>query len=529
MGIYIDLKILPNLIEPKMWDNVYEESLILLKNYPNRLMRIKREDLKFAHRLVYSSQLEGKDDGIPYWEIMGDFKTMQTAESFEMSRDILHYKYSKKKKKENTTNILIEMAKEESDELSTVFGAKTQGEDYHTAVLAIAILVENRFPGAALVRGTITKFQAKKATEWANSLLKKKLEIPICLDASRLWKQLSQSFQDEALFTAFTNLFVGNAIESEEIFEKYKKNEAIFKNWMLKKIKNYESVTQLGCLSNLLSWLNVTKDLSSLIDAVCISKKGPQYSPVELAYALTKIWIVIPQEETKHMKILIPPDDFNMNPIHQLGQILFSFHTTGCGRRVYWTCEEVSTIFEKFFPKKVKEINKKLEEETAKVREQLQIAKKNLEHLNKTIKQKEKIESSKKDQKKETDGYLKGLALGIIKMETDLLQQEPEFFSKNSKEFLWQKLICIINERICLTEKTWKRIDQKNKNHLKTLFLLALLDKLMGNHPEIGKIRKLLRRIFEEATLLKKLQQEIEVSKKIYTTKEEIEKAMQDI
>ena len=354
MGIYIDLKILSDLIDPKIWDKVYEESLILLKNYPNRLMRIKREDLEFEHRLVYSSELEREKDGIPYWEIMGDFKTMQTAESFEMSKNIHHYRRSKKKKKENKTNIFAEMAKEEPDAVSTVFDSKTQGEDYHTAVLAIAILVENRCQGSALVRGTITKIQAEKAIKWANSLLKKKLKIPICLDAPRLWKQLRQLFQGEALFDAFNNLFVGKESEAEEFFEKQKDCKEAFKSWMLKRIKRYESLTQLGCLSNLLTWLNVTRDLSSLIEAVCLSKKGPQSSPIELISALTSIWIIIPLEETKHMELLIPPDDFNPTPIHQLGQFLFSVYTTGCGRKVYWTSEEMCTTFEKFFPKKIK-------------------------------------------------------------------------------------------------------------------------------------------------------------------------------
>lgn len=71
-------------------------------------------------------------------------------------------------------DIIVEAARAERDDTSgpvRVFGDKTQGYPYHFAVLAAAMLIEERFPRDAMVWGDIDDGQAEEAARLAAPIL----------------------------------------------------------------------------------------------------------------------------------------------------------------------------------------------------------------------------------------------------------------------------------------------------------------------------------------------------------------------
>ncbi|UJL45605.1 hypothetical protein KFZ58_14545 [Virgibacillus sp. NKC19-16] len=159
MGVYIFMDILPSKINKEEWENVYEESIDLIKAYPFMDYTFDRETYgvmwRYAHRTGYTD-LQQK------WHIVGDYDTMLTGESFSLSRDIEVYR-----KKDNVKNGSDDIIAEEinrnvfydQEELQipvgsvNVFDGKTQREPFHNYLLAIACLFESRFPKHVIVRG----------------------------------------------------------------------------------------------------------------------------------------------------------------------------------------------------------------------------------------------------------------------------------------------------------------------------------------------------------------------------------------
>src|SRR5690625_7613342 len=102
---------------------------------------------------------------------------MMTAESVKLVKDLKFYRH--KRTDDVYDDILVEQIVHETDsgwELyekrdfgeMQVFDGKTQGYRHHVHLLAIACLIESRFPEHASVYGDISIGQMEKAVEWAN-------------------------------------------------------------------------------------------------------------------------------------------------------------------------------------------------------------------------------------------------------------------------------------------------------------------------------------------------------------------------
>ncbi len=80
----------------------------------------------------------------------------------------------------------------------SVFDAKTQGEPFHIPLLAIACLIESRLPQHAMVYGDLSIGQMETAVKWANSILKKPIELTERADNKKLLMRIKQVLKDEA-------------------------------------------------------------------------------------------------------------------------------------------------------------------------------------------------------------------------------------------------------------------------------------------------------------------------------------------
>lgn len=69
---------------------------------------------------------------------------------------------------------------------ANLFGNKTQGLPYHTMVLAIATLVENRLPGAAMAAGDIDATAALMACRELEKIFGESFSEPVLLSEGRV-------------------------------------------------------------------------------------------------------------------------------------------------------------------------------------------------------------------------------------------------------------------------------------------------------------------------------------------------------
>ncbi len=150
------------------------------------------------------------------WHLIGDYPTMQTAESFILHRNIENYRNSNSTK-QGCPDILAKLINEEvfyqdkerqiPVDSVTVFDGKTQGFPHHNNLLGSACLFESRFPEHVVVRGNITIGQMNKAVKWANTVLQRLIQITEWADNEALVKRINKIVKDEqSTLQAFMSL-----------------------------------------------------------------------------------------------------------------------------------------------------------------------------------------------------------------------------------------------------------------------------------------------------------------------------------
>jgi len=155
--------------------------------------------------LSYSRDIERGEGAEEGWKVEGDARTLRTAETFELSRRQPHARVGDPE--QDILHLLAEQCAPDA------FFAKTQGEPYHVAMLAVAMLFETRFPGAAIATGDLDEASAGKAAEWVDSVLGTKLMPPVLLDSDRIRERLEGLVQSDELEDTVDRLWrrpVGN-------------------------------------------------------------------------------------------------------------------------------------------------------------------------------------------------------------------------------------------------------------------------------------------------------------------------------
>lgn len=248
MGIEIHLRIIPSRITPEAWRRVYEESLILIEKYPfmDRYKGQRPNGLTYVYgaRSRERNDIYGRYRG---WQTAGDMYTGYNTEDFEMLADIEYYRQDKADDGGDVLASLVyskeypELKAPDNKTMTSVFGAKTQGEDSHIYLLAIACLVVSRLSGAAVVSGDINVGQCTAAVQWANKYLTEPIGVPIQCEANLLMHRLlmmegaPQILEDGRILDLFFEISLqnkdrkmGDSIRkyiSEEIITHYYRNK----------------------------------------------------------------------------------------------------------------------------------------------------------------------------------------------------------------------------------------------------------------------------------------------------------------
>ncbi len=207
MGIFIHLNVSKS-VRRAEWRRVYEESLELVAAFP----LYEKQKRMFLGEGMYCAvpTKEREWFGRIGWHTIGDSETFQSAEDYFLPKDLFEEKEggtTKQGSREDAdqsrlagnADILMSLAPMYTnmsweDERCTgcfeLWGNKTQGENYHIYLLAIACMIEDRLDGKAVVFGDITRGQCVRAVELANRCLSKPIRVPCSCDAKRLYERV---------------------------------------------------------------------------------------------------------------------------------------------------------------------------------------------------------------------------------------------------------------------------------------------------------------------------------------------------
>jgi hypothetical protein len=307
MGIFIRLNFDPRGVKKSAWRKAYSESLKLLNAY--EFCNIVNDTETFSDCKWIYARRAGECklyDGQTGWRVCGDLPTLNNAESFFLHKDLDYYRKGYKKAAKSSADIYSQFACENYYNAKTnhiklratrIFHEKTQGYPYHLYILAIALLIENRFPRKAAVFGDVTLGQMRKAIEWANTVLTDKLELPDRCYDKKLLNRIKPDFPDECTcLNAFFILSLNDYSKELGTLLKNKFSNKGIKSYFKEGLKSNRPGT-LGYNDKLRQFLKLGLDLDMLCEICVIDDDGLRMSPADFMRYFIELEFHVKEDE----------------------------------------------------------------------------------------------------------------------------------------------------------------------------------------------------------------------------------------
>ena len=508
MGTYIRLSVLPEEISQQDWKRVYKETVILMQAYD--FAEIKEKKLFDTQIPVYVKSKEHEEPS-RFWRTCGNLGSKKFAETFRLYSDIKMYREAAPAFN-NETDIL-----KGYESSVVVFNAKTQGYPYHLYILAIAMLIESRFPKFASVSGDIDHLQCVKAKQWADTHLSTPIKLPLRVDPQQLLNRFSPENESEKI-ELIEKWTIADQEKIMEIVYKNSDNET-FHNWIKEKLVKYSSPTQIGAVKLLVYYLNLVKEPDSLFFMACKEEGGPKYNPEEMLRAIALTWVSIPPEKYDFLKSFRKIEGHPTIVERKFGMMVMDIKFPGREIRTYIPLTEVVEKFTSCLPDWEKKARLILLQENSKIEEELLEFYKSIAPMF-ALNNKKESEGRYLDNEdaflhfdnysvllsEKQDFHLKTVAFSIEKF----LRKNPEIKDRlYSYEIESMKLILgkMLTEKfqMYLTEDAWLRLE----GVLEEEFFITLLAKLIlddfYNFKRKADNYKLLRGMFENKLITEKI------------------------
>lgn len=211
MGIFIHLNVSKQVTRAE-WEKVYQESLALVRAFP---LYEKQKRIFLGEEMYCAVPTEEREwFGRVGWHTIGDSVTYKSAESYFLPKEL-------REEQEEQGPAMQEIIRQEAAAAEDVgqadqdifmsivpmytdiswedercrdcfslWGNKTQGENYHIYLLAVACMIEDRLGERAVVYGDITRGQCARAVRLANLYLETPVGLPARCECRRLYERV---------------------------------------------------------------------------------------------------------------------------------------------------------------------------------------------------------------------------------------------------------------------------------------------------------------------------------------------------
>lgn len=238
MGIFIHFAMSKSVTQEE-WTKAYEESLKLVDEL--NLSEYRKMQI---HGVKVDCLTKTKERDLPKWpngtrkgwEANGDYDFLTFCECNGLYRQIGYTLNPEAADPLLGLSRLRDCNKEEEDpwidDFVEFWGGKTQGEPQHMTLLAIACMFSDRFKDKVLIYGDISRGQCRQATEMANKILDRPIQIPDICDSKRFMERISKFPTDADKFSALEGYYLGEkGADYGEFLRKHFSAEALDKYW----------------------------------------------------------------------------------------------------------------------------------------------------------------------------------------------------------------------------------------------------------------------------------------------------------
>jgi hypothetical protein len=507
MGLYIHLSVNFKNIPDKDWEAAWHESLDIFKKFPLPLSRHTVETKKGKKRHVYAQNLildKGEKD--ESWYLEGDLLSMQSGETFTMYRHLEAYK-TDYTSHHGCFNDSVFKTKDPTYPSSSngveLWDSKTQWYPFHLAILAVGIMLENKFPDSCYLHGDIEEKQVEVMLDWFEAVYNKKYQQPICFDADRLYEKLDAVYSDKkALFERFTCLYQGGRADEFRALLRFMGKKKTY-DYYGNDLNEYESLTQWGARDILRSVLEVTEDVNELVAFVenAIAKRPKKEKPFEWSHVLEMLcgdYIFVNPIERESMKRLTNRNDDMDNINDVFGRLFMKMSGMPHISPLYVPTDELLEIFALRDPKQGDKYRKIIEEYEKKLKDRTKIVDETVEAIDETIEKNTEFQEEI-DEKEDIiekyplhEQYIVRQALqqqdhfGAYKKNVSTMRDSLQNLLKKHADMYENKTVEAYLKGIYeysfeagfgVSEKGWKAIDKlTNLETLKYLFVLATVN-----------------------------------------------------
>jgi hypothetical protein len=335
MSVRVILEIVPGAITQESWSSVYDETLRVLRAHPTGLMGCDIRTLEETETVVFTRALEcdAEIPGRRRWSVAGDRATLRAGETQWFFHSIEHYRnLAPERDQADADDILLQVARSRdgAPPLVEVFGGNTRGAPHHVPLLAAAMVVEDRLPESAMVRGDIDPGQCLRAQELVRDALGRDVKLPVRVDAVALHERLRARYAGLARARLVHRLMLDENVRREEaVLRVFPWDEA--EAWWLDAIRAHRPFT-LGASWLIVAWLNARDDLAGLCLACCHDPRGPSFPPGAFAELLAELWVGVPVAETRALDLFRKPAGDAPSELSALGSWVLDLG--GPGRRL---------------------------------------------------------------------------------------------------------------------------------------------------------------------------------------------------
>lgn len=362
MGTAISLYVDFSKVEQKQWEAVYDETLQLLEKYS--FMDKIVDDYSYNETMIYADRTRERYLTPWYprtlgWYTIGDLKSFEHAEAFALAKDIGFYKKNENVQETGdiyfclTDNYSTDMSEREDTATCCmhVFNGKTQGYAYHTYLLGVATLIEDRLKPHAAVSGDITRAQLQESVHWVNQHLEKPIALPDRCSFIRLFPRIKQwakedSEQIELLFSLL--LYPENKVLGEFIRENFSL-ETIHDYWT----RNLEKFTPstIGMGKAVERYLNMYFPIEGLCNILVFEDNEIDMSPMHCILTVLKSGILSKQQ----VRLMSMNNQTDAEPVtipSLLGKTVLSMAGSRDSTTQYVEEQKLKQIFYTIFKKK---------------------------------------------------------------------------------------------------------------------------------------------------------------------------------
>jgi hypothetical protein len=249
-------------ITQKQWEGVWDECHDVLQRFPVTLASLFYEEKWDTERKIWKSQLIQNEDNETFLCLQNDMASLVFGGRFRLCRNLSYYKAS------TEPQDILWVKEDYLDDFGRnyrIWDNGTRGAPYSLAVLAVGILLENRFPFNCYMYGfEYADTQIGNMRAWLAGALKTDIAFPVCNDPAHLWQRLRALYSDIAMATQrFCKLVKVPPKECFEFLITQGYHEAL-QNELIREMSRFSSVSQWGVTDLLHPYLEAIKDVEQV-------------------------------------------------------------------------------------------------------------------------------------------------------------------------------------------------------------------------------------------------------------------------